>query len=348
MKEICHCFSASTFQQLLQLPTQKKPYIHRLNCITFMKILHRPIVEILLSRYWILILFFLSTWDIASAQNNALHFDGQNDHVRINTSLGNFGTGSMTITAWIKTSANTPQSIVTKRQTPSHGNFFRFFLSGAGILQAEFDENINGNPYQGLVGSTPVNDGTWHHIAIVRDGLRISFYVDGNLDAIQTYGVAANIINNYPFIIGRWNINGTTPHQHFAGEMDELTVWNIPRSQSQLQSSLCSPLTGNEAGLQAYWNFNQGTAGANNAGQTALPDQSSNSNTGTLTAFSLNGTTSNWVQSQFSQASPCAPSSNVPTLSQWGLIVLMLLIANIGALALKQAKPATPPASGSH
>jgi hypothetical protein len=50
-------------------------------------------------------------------------------------------------------------------------------------------------------------------------------------------------------------------------------------------------------GLLSYYNFDEGTAGGNNAGITTLYDQTSNGNNGTLNNFALTGSTSNWVES---------------------------------------------------
>lgn len=54
-------------------------------------------------------------------------------------------------------------------------------------------------------------------------------------------------------------------------------------------------LGGIKAGLVAYFGFNQGIAGGNNAGLATAIDGTSNKNNGTLYNFALNGNTSNWV-----------------------------------------------------
>lgn len=54
-------------------------------------------------------------------------------------------------------------------------------------------------------------------------------------------------------------------------------------------------LTGNECNLVAYYKFNQGTAGGNNAGVTTLVGSTTNGYNGTLNNFALSGSTSNWI-----------------------------------------------------
>jgi len=43
----------------------------------------------------------------------------------------------------------------------------------------------------------------------------------------------------------------------FNGQIDEFRVWNVARTQTQIQSNLHKTLVGNEANLVAYYNFDQ-------------------------------------------------------------------------------------------
>ncbi|MCA9403907.1 MAG: hypothetical protein KC897_09010, partial [Candidatus Omnitrophica bacterium] len=44
----------------------------------------------------------------------------------------------------------------------------------------------------------------------------------------------------------------------YAGEMDEVRVWNVVRSQEEIRSAMSVSLTGKEKGLVAYYNFDEG------------------------------------------------------------------------------------------
>ncbi len=55
-----------------------------------------------------------------------------------------------------------------------------------------------------------------------------------------------------PLIIGRDLLQG----YHFNGYLDELRLWNVARSQSQIAGNMNRALTGTEPGLTAYWGFN--------------------------------------------------------------------------------------------
>jgi hypothetical protein len=85
------------------------------------------------------------------------------------------------------------------------------------------------------------------------------------------------------------------PGDFFKGTIDEVRFWNVARSQADIQAKMNCELTGTEANLVAYYKFNQGVAGSNNAGVTTLTDIAGGDNNGTLSNFALTGTTSNWV-----------------------------------------------------
>jgi C-terminal processing protease CtpA/Prc len=48
--------------------------------------------------------------------------------------------------------------------------------------------------------------------------------------------------------------------EYFHGAVDEIRLWNVARSEKEIQASMNSSLSGKEKGLVAYWNFDGGTA----------------------------------------------------------------------------------------
>ena len=57
-----------------------------------------------------------------------------------------------------------------------------------------------------------------------------------------------------PLVIGRespsWN--------QYGGGLDELRLWHVARTVTEIQTGLATELTGTEPGLVAYWRFNEG------------------------------------------------------------------------------------------
>ena len=62
-----------------------------------------------------------------------------------------------------------------------------------------------------------------------------------------------------------------------------MRVWNIAKTQAELQAAMEMELVGNEAGLIGYWKFDEGAMGGNNTGlPSTIEDSSPNDNTGNL------------------------------------------------------------------
>jgi hypothetical protein len=121
------------------------------------------------------------------------------------------------------------------------------------------------------------------------------------------------------------------------GDIDEVRIWNVARSREQILSTMNESLTGNEPGLVAYYNFNEGVGGGNNTGVTTLPDLTRNGHDGQLNNFAgLDGSLgdgfiSNWVPSEV-----IAPYIFVPTLSQWGVIIFAVLLGLLSIRLMKR------------
>jgi hypothetical protein len=229
---------------------------------------------------------------------NALNFDGTNDFVDLGSNITEMGKASFTIECWIKTSA-TSVSIVNCQNgnTTWESGEKTFYIDSAGILAfVGFGNNW-------IYSTQSVNDGAWHHVAVVweysgsgTNGTGYA-YVDGqdktNTAYASPYMAAYN--NSGTFVVGKPNNSDTT--SYFNGSMAELRIWNTARSGSQIYQNFRRILNGDESGLVAYLQLNQGTAsGANTGITTAANNMLAGGYAGTLTNFTLTtGATSNWV-----------------------------------------------------
>ncbi len=220
----------------------------------------------------------------------ALNYDGTDDQVQITGYKGVSGAAARTVEAWIKTTSASQRPIL-EYGTPTEGLWFNFNVTSAGRLQLAISNN-------NISSTNAVNDGNWHHVAVVVNSSSLSaiqFYIDGNLETNSAVaGGGPGVINTSA--AGTDVMIGYSPglNTFFEGTIDEVKIWNINRTQAQIKGyKNCEiPVLTN---LQAYYQFNQGTAGSNNAGVTSLTDVSGNGRTGTLQNFALNGATSNWV-----------------------------------------------------
>ena len=121
----------------------------------------------------------------------------------------------------------------------------------------------------------------------------------------------------------------------FLGEIDEVRIWDVARTAEEINTFIEEELVENQEDLLRYFDFNQGTPGADNSGISRVFDYSNVvGRHGFLNNFSLTGNSSNFVSSNFQILA-------VPTLSQWGLIILSLLffIFGINSIRSKVLKP---------
>jgi hypothetical protein len=96
----------------------------------------------------------------------------------------------------------------------------------------------------------------------------------------------SNIYKNYD--VNRFEIGAlllfSNQTNFFSGNIDDVRIWNVAKSDSEINNNFNSELTGSESNLVAYYNMNQGT------GSTLSDNQTSGTNTLTLnnTSFSSN------------------------------------------------------------
>ncbi|MDP3930162.1 MAG: LamG-like jellyroll fold domain-containing protein, partial [Bacteroidota bacterium] len=82
----------------------------------------------------------------------------------------------------------------------------------------------------------------------------------------------------------------------FQGSLDELRIWNVVRTASQISDNFKDTISRNTSGLVDYYNFDQGIGNGNNTGLNTLIDIAGTNNGGTLSNMALNGSSSNWVR----------------------------------------------------
>ncbi|MEI6181612.1 MAG: hypothetical protein WCP31_12705, partial [Chloroflexales bacterium] len=83
---------------------------------------------------------------------------------------------------------------------------------------------------------------------------------------------------------------------YLKGQMDNVTLWTKALSAAEVQATMAT-ISGSEAGLVVFYDFNQATAGGTNSTATTLLDRAGVALNGTLTNFALSSTSSNWVTS---------------------------------------------------
>jgi len=90
---------------------------------------------------------------------------------------------------------------------------------------------------------------------------------------------------------------GTDGAQVFTGDMDELSVWSMAKTECEISFQMNDKKSGTEPTLVAHYSFDQGIAEGSNPGVDEMHDDTSVGNDGALMGFTLSGISSNWVTS---------------------------------------------------
>ena len=232
-------------------------------------------------------------------RGDVLEFDGIDDYVTVpHNSSRDFGTGDFTTECWFYYEAAPSQQFPSLLgwRTPADFAYLLYIESASNQLTVQFD-GINYGPF----GPDLATD-HWHHVAVTRIAGVVFVYLNGV--EVFTATIPDEVTSSGPLNIGWDSANPTATY--FNGSIDEIRVWSVGRTATEIRENMHLTSTGCEAGLLAYYQFNDG------AGSSILTDKTSNSNDGTLTNMDP---ATDWVASGVNVGNDPARTSNSQTLA---------------------------------
>ncbi|MEK7613550.1 MAG: LamG domain-containing protein [Patescibacteria group bacterium] len=196
--------------------------------------------------------------------------------------------GSFTLEAWVKLeqlpSAGGALTLINKMTSSDKG--YRWFLD-TGTFENKMTIiywDSTGNDTRKYSTNTVVSSGDigqWVHLAVVVNPTTqaVSMYKNGSSISVSTNSSGASSLatNSENFSIGAVNTD-TTPAWFFDGLIDDVRVWNVTRTDTEVADDMSRELNGNENGLVGYWklnnNANDSTGSNNNLTATGSPSYS--------------------------------------------------------------------------
>jgi hypothetical protein len=222
----------------------------------------------------------------------ALNFDGGDDKVNLGNGITASLTGGtkVTVEAWVKPTDLSNSGCIVGNYNTGVGEM-QFLLRRAYNSEYQFwISNASNNWLNTPSVATPTLN-VWQHVAGTWDGTVACIYVNGVLSGTTTPGITAlGSASGNSVWLGANTIN-----ENHTGSIDEVRIWNIARTQCEINTYKNCEIPTTATGLLANYHFNQGINVGNNASITTLIDASSSAYTGTITGMPLTGATSNWV-----------------------------------------------------
>jgi len=191
----------------------------------------------------------ISFTDKTGSVGTYLSFDGVNDYIQLPYLPRN---NPMTISAWIRSTANTDQQIVGWGSSIEESTIEFKLFPGGHLAYAEW----NGSDWSPVTSDRAINDGTWHFVCVTISNDSCTLYIDGQADKTGT-GFSRDITVTTTSI-GAYD-RGFAVQQFFQGDIDDVRLWNVLRSAGEIQSDMFNSLGGNETGLVGYWTFDDST-----------------------------------------------------------------------------------------
>ncbi len=171
------------------------------------------------------------TADRKGKTNGALSFDGEDDYVRVEDSVGLEIDGEITVSLWVKIrTLGETISILSKGENDGTGVEYRMGIGHEATDTFDFGY-ADGGWHRAGAGGTVLSTDTWYHLVGIYDGSNYLTYVNGELDDSYADTVAPASDVNW-LSIG----NASEATQYIDGSIDELRIYNRALSADEVKA----------------------------------------------------------------------------------------------------------------
>jgi hypothetical protein len=175
--------------------------------------------------------------------------------------------GTITFEGWVKLESTGNRVIIGRWGNIVASRAYRFLLTSTTL---QLSLSSDGSSVSSASVLFTAVAGTWYHVAVTWDPSTgdTKFYVDGSQQGLTQNIAIASIFNTAgPFRVG----NDETSTAFMDGKIDELRVWSVVRSVTDINNNKSKQISGATAGLQGYWRFNNDYTDQTANGNTLTP-----------------------------------------------------------------------------
>jgi hypothetical protein len=186
----------------------------------------------------------------------AAYFNGGVNYINIeSTATLNMISDAVTIEAWVKPLYRYYNTVIAKGSS----NFLvQLVTLRPGLILRGLDIDYSGseNYWDRILLYEYVPEDSWTHIACTysKYDQLVTIYLNGIIK--HQCSASGNINSSGDDIRIGSRISDAFP-EYFFGSIDEIRIWNVTRSQSEIRNCMTKELSGDENGLIGYWNFNR-------------------------------------------------------------------------------------------
>ncbi|MCK5125059.1 MAG: hypothetical protein KAR42_02280 [candidate division Zixibacteria bacterium] len=194
----------------------------------------------------------------SSGVNFVLEFDGDDYCIVPHYAALNYST-QFTIEAWVYQYSHSDYVRVVDKTESTCCLQYNLLLHNG---RPGIDNGTQTSTYSRLNSSSVITLNEWHHVSITYNAGQIKYYIDGNLADTD-----ASVVTLLQPFVTELNFGRRKMYNefYFHGMIDEIRMWNVERSSTEIADSYNHYLTGLETGLIGYWTFNEGEGASSQA-----------------------------------------------------------------------------------
>jgi cytoskeletal protein CcmA (bactofilin family) len=192
-----------------------------------------------------------------------------------------------------------------------------------------------------LFSDGTVNVGVWSHVAATCDGATEKIYINGSLEGERNVSCRNIPVAPGAMVVGNILTYAIGGGGDFDGQIDELRIWNVARSQAEINDNMNTEIDPSTQGLVGYWRLN-GDGSDLVAGNTLTPYGAITFVSGKLgQAVDIQGFTYSQYRleapalSSYSVFCPCT-GLDCPALSPFGIVALLLAAGAVAVILMRK------------
>jgi concanavalin A-like lectin/glucanase superfamily protein len=179
----------------------------------------------------------------------ALSFDGAKDYATAANAQFPAAGANQTVEMWVDFASTAgTQNFLTMRLDQESGVQIGFRNGALAVWRVYVDRVL-------VTAPTTPPAGTWHHVAYSYDTNTHVLYVDGTVVDRET------VPGDTRTPTTAWLGTSDGSSQLYRGQMDEVRVWQVTRTASQVAADMGHNQPGPIEGLVAYWTFDDADSG---------------------------------------------------------------------------------------